>query len=156
MPKVNKKEKDLKVKHKFLSDSPLTAEQEQYVKFGHNEIAEILKDIVLSCPLLFTVGLFGKWGSGKTTILNLLEEKIKVDKTEKVGVVVFDVWKHEKDALRRTFLKESKKQLEEYLPDDFELDDSLETRIVKKVEYKSWKTKVIDRLLQFLILEYPL
>ena len=130
-----------KVKIKLFSDRPLTADKEQEVRFGHLDIVANLQNILLNCPVPFTIGLFGKWGSGKTTILNVLEGKLK---RQKIAVVNFDVWKHEGDALRRTFLKESTQQLKEYLPKDFELNERLEIPIRKTVENKiQWNKKFV-------------
>ncbi len=102
---------DLLTKVKFLSDKPLAADYEQNDRFGHSGIAENLKQIILICPVPFTIGLFGKWGTGKTSILNILKDKLAA--VHKVPVVTFDVWKHKGDALRRTFLKELVKELKE-------------------------------------------
>jgi len=86
----------------FLSDQPLKFDELSQVKFGHEGIAETVKNIVLACPTPFTIGLFGKWGTGKSTITNLLHEKLK---QKGIVVVSFDVWKYEEDSLRRTFLQ---------------------------------------------------
>ena len=125
---------------KFLSDRPLAAEEEQADRFGHSGIAENLKQIVLVCPVPFTIGLFGKWGTGKTSILNILKAKLATD--NKVPVVIFDVWKHEGDALRRTFLKEIVEQLQhQNLLKKFELSE----RVAKSISIKKTVEK-IDRL----------
>lgn len=136
----NKKNTDTeRVRIKLFSDRPLTADKEREVRFGHLDIAANLQNILLNCPVPFTIGLFGKWGSGKTTILNVLKDKLK---REKIAVVDFDVWKHEGDALRRTFLKESIQQLKEHLAEDFELNERLEVPIRKTLENKiKWDTK---------------
>jgi len=112
-------------KIKFLSDQPLRADEIRQVKFGHEGIAETVKNIVLACPTPFTIGLFGKWGVGKTTIINIIKKRLQ---NEKIPAVIFDVWKHEGDSLRRTFLKEITKQLNEQkqLPGDFKLNDRLD------------------------------
>lgn len=94
----------------FLSDQPIETNEISQTKFGHEGIAETIKNIIISCPTRFTIGLFGKCGTGKTTIINRLKNKLQ---NEKIAVVEFDVWKHEDDALRRTFLKEIVKQLKE-------------------------------------------
>lgn len=119
------------VQAKFLSDKPLTADFEQNDRFGHSGIAENLNQIVLTCPAPFTIGLFGKWGTGKTTVLNILKDRLR---TQKVPVVIFDVWKHEGDALRRTFLKELVKQLKtQGLLKDFKLSEQVDSSIgIKK------------------------
>lgn len=113
----------------FLSDQPLTPDKEREIRFGHLGIAENLSRIILACPTPFTIGLFGKWGTGKTTILNVIREKLH---SYKIPVINFDVWKHEGDSLRRTFLKEAIKQLtqQKYLL-DFELSERLDTHILR-------------------------
>ncbi len=121
---------------KFLAEKALqTAEELSHSKFGHEEIADTLVKIVKECPAPFTVGLFAKWGSGKSTVANSL--KIKLPK-QNIPVVIFDVWKHEGDALRRTFLKESLRQLREsgshLFDQDFELDERLQQSISRSAE----------------------
>ena len=139
MPKNNKNAGMEKAKMKFFSDRPLTADKKREVRFGHLDIVANLQNILMNCPVPFTIGLFGKWGSGKTTIINVLEDKLK---RERIAVVDFDVWKHEGDALRRTFLKESTQQLKEYLPKNFKLNERLKIPIRKTVENKiQWNKK---------------
>ncbi len=119
---------------RLLSDQPLKSEVSfESAKFGHKEIAETLTAIVSNCPTPFTIGLFGRWGSGKSTISNMLK-KAMVER--KFGFVLFDVWKHESDALRRTFLKESVNQLKKQnsLGDDFNLKDRLESKVTRRIE----------------------
>lgn len=90
---------------KFLPENPIISEN---LKFGHGEIANTLERIVTVCHAPFTIGLYGKWGSGKSTITENLKVALK---KRCVPLVIFDVWKHEGDALRRTFLKELDSQL---------------------------------------------
>jgi hypothetical protein len=126
-------------KFKFLSDSPLTAETKQNDRFGHLGIAENLKQIVSTCPLPFTIGLFGRWGTGKTSILNILKGQLTKEKN--IPVVIFDVWKHEGDALRRTFLREIVSQLKgQGLCDDFKLTERVDASI--GIEKKSQKLNI--------------
>jgi dephospho-CoA kinase len=81
----------------YLVDKPL--DKTSKLAFGHLETALTLKEIVELCPCPYTIGVFGGWGSGKSTIAKFLQKKLDFP------VVIFDVWKHEKDSLRRTFLK---------------------------------------------------
>lgn len=109
----------------FLQEQP--AEKE--LRFGHVELLQTIKSIVLKCSSPFTIGLFGRWGSGKSSIVESLRKELK---NEKVPTILFDVWKHEGDALRRTFLKEVVQQLKskeygnDYFPTDFNLPPSIE------------------------------
>ncbi|MBE9501314.1 MAG: hypothetical protein IMY87_02665, partial [Chloroflexi bacterium] len=117
---------------KFLSDQPLGADREQEMRFGHPSIVKTLKKVVLTCPTPFTIGLFGKWGTGKTTILDALKNKFHA--TE-IAVVRIDAWKHEGDALRRTFLQDTINQLQEkedekqYLSTSVKLSENLRVPI---------------------------
>ncbi len=77
--------------------------------FGHKEIAGTLSRIIRNCPTPFTIGLFGKWGTGKTNIINLLRSKLS--ETDYINIIVFDVWKYEHDSLRRQFLIECDEHL---------------------------------------------
>lgn len=122
-------------KIKFLSDLPLAADREQDVRFGHLGIANNLRDIILQSPLPFTIGLFGRWGSGKTTIINVLKKKLEENK---VAVLKFDVWKHERDSLRRALLEEMVKQSRKskYLKKGFSLNARLKTPIQKTISGK--------------------
>jgi len=116
----------------FLSDQPLDADREQEMRFGHPSLVENLKNMVLICPTPFTIGLFGKWGTGKTTILDALKRRFHA--TE-IAVVKIDAWKHEGDALRRTFLQDTVNQLQErqgdkqYLGTSFKLSENLRVPI---------------------------
>jgi hypothetical protein len=87
----------------YITENPISGDEKNPLDFGHDAIVTTLKDIVKKSPESFTIGLYGDWGSGKSTIsLSLKDELIK----EKIPLILFDVWKHEGDALRRTFLKE--------------------------------------------------
>lgn len=63
---------------------------------SYEPYAELLHDIALServNPL--TIGLFGNWGSGKSTVLTLIEEKIKREENPKVVSVFVNAWMFE-------------------------------------------------------------
>ena len=121
-------------KFNLLSDQPLKTEKDfESAKFGHKEISETLTSLIISCPTPFTIGLFGRWGAGKSTISYMLKEAMSENK---FGFVLFDVWKHESDALRRTFLKESVNQLKEQknIQEEFNLEERIDSKITRKVE----------------------
>jgi hypothetical protein len=116
----------------LLSDQPLSGDNEQDIRFGHDSMADSLAKIILQCPIPFTVGLFGRWGSGKTTIINILQKKTK---GKELALIKFDVWKHERDSLRRTFLEDLAKQARNlaFLKSDFKLSPRLKNPIEKTV-----------------------
>ncbi len=92
----------------FLSDEAIREIKDDRLK--HSSIAEALKNIILGCPLPFTVGIFGKWGTGKSTIAYFLKSKLN-EKKGKIAIIDFDVWKYEGDSLRKQFLLTLEKQL---------------------------------------------
>lgn len=93
----------------FLKDEPVKKSKD--LKFGHSDTVSALEDIVRNnhnvTPI--TIGLFGGWGGGKSSLIESLKSRLKKD----IPVVIFDVWKHEKDSLRRTFLNVFYDQLSE-------------------------------------------
>jgi hypothetical protein len=63
-------------------------------RFGRAKFAEALAEAVVKVPnsYPFTVGLYGSWGSGKTSIINLVIEYIGSQYPEDVVVVKFNPW----------------------------------------------------------------
>ena len=76
---------------------------------GFNVHAELIKDIVIDKKMLpISIGLFGDWGSGKSSIMKMLENKLKLE--EKVVTITFNGWVFEgyddaKSALIESILK---------------------------------------------------
>ena len=84
---------------RLISDLP--AEEDA---FGpHDRLATAIADLIRSEDGGRTIALEGDWGSGKSTVVNLLKQKLDPD--PHVTVSVFDAWAHEGDPLRRTFLE---------------------------------------------------
>src|SRR5258707_15219573 len=97
------------IKYQLLEDNPLSYKEEnKELKFGHELIVATLIDLIKSIKTPFCIGLYGKWGTGKTTIIYHLKGELKkID----IDVVYFDAWKYEDDSLRREFLLETSKAL---------------------------------------------
>lgn len=103
-----------------------------------------------------TIGLFGGWGTGKSSIVeNLRNELLQT----KVPVIIFDVWKHDGDALRRTFLHVLDQQLstdpygKSYVKETCKLDTrvfSAKTISTEKVIFKG--KKLVYHLASLLII----
>jgi len=69
----------------------------------HEKIADTLKRIIKKEPKGLTIGLEGGWGSGKSSIVKMLRDRINNDND--IKYFYFDAWAHEGDPLRRIFLE---------------------------------------------------
>ena len=62
----------------FYEDSPIKTKTED--KYGRNRLVENIAKVIESKTKAkhssFTIGLYGAWGEGKTSVLNLLKEKL--------------------------------------------------------------------------------
>lgn len=131
-------------KFKFLDDS--CASEDLTEDKTHQRIADQLHDLIVSGhPDGMTLGLEGDWGSGKSTVIELLRQKLEsgkkpeklfarlfrwIRKQEKESRTVFfyiDAWEHEGDPLRRAFLEA--------------LIDKIETAHAEKQHVLSRKTR---------------
>jgi hypothetical protein len=88
----------------FLRDAPDLGED----AFGHGDYSDTLFSIVQDDEPPRTIGLFGPWGVGKSTIIGGLKERLAPTAT---AFVYFDAWRYEDDSLRRQFLLETAGQL---------------------------------------------
>lgn len=80
------------------------AQEDSYKNCTHQKIADTLHDIIESDNNAITIGLEGEWGTGKSTVINLLENKFDSKKNNKTLFFKFDAWCHDGDPLRITFL----------------------------------------------------
>lgn len=98
---------------------------------------ETLAECVMNAPenKSFNIGLFGEWGSGKSSIIKtfdrLLTERFK-DKGKIVKVITYDAWKYSNDSFRRMFLLHMQQELgfeREELMNKFYLNSSEDAHI---------------------------
>jgi KAP family P-loop domain len=75
---------------KILLDTP-SAEP----ALGFDRTAEALAQLIRMSQPRFAIGVFGNWGSGKTTLMEAIKSYIKVDDT--VVAVEFNAWRFERE-----------------------------------------------------------
>jgi hypothetical protein len=71
----------------LIADNPETQD-----RLGFAPMAEILVNVIKATQPPFTIGVFGEWGSGKTTLMNLVRNGLKAEGTKTVW---FNAWKYD-------------------------------------------------------------
>jgi uncharacterized protein YjbI with pentapeptide repeats len=61
------------------------------------EHAERLSKIIVGSKPQFTVGIFGGWGTGKTTMMQMINDVIKNSYSDTVTTIWFDSWRYERE-----------------------------------------------------------
>ncbi|HXS18512.1 MAG TPA: P-loop NTPase fold protein, partial [Polyangiaceae bacterium] len=85
---------------RLLKDEPVKED-----KFGsHQRVAQAIAELLKSEEGGRAIGIEGAWGSGKSTVVNLVSQHLNPD--GRFEMFVFDAWAHEGDPLRRSFLEE--------------------------------------------------
>lgn len=76
--------------------------------------ADQLEDTIKSVPSeqAYTIGLYGTWGCGKSTIIRTAKEKLEEDKNSRIKMIVYDAWKYSGDSFRRMFLLHLQNELQ--------------------------------------------
>ncbi|MBP9669811.1 hypothetical protein KBD75_00205 [Candidatus Woesebacteria bacterium] len=87
-----------KLSLKFLIDTPVLLDGNGFFEFYSKSFVPAIVNIFRSDQGVKTIGLYGGWGTGKSTLV----EQLKGDK--EFWIPVFDVWKYQGDSLRRAFL----------------------------------------------------
>src|SRR3972149_4058742 len=74
----------------FHPDRPIENTSED--RLGRTGLARMIAGQIMSTPANdgFVIGLLGAWGSGKTSILNLVKKEI--EESDKAGVIPFNPW----------------------------------------------------------------
>lgn len=89
----------------FARDEPVPLSADA---FGHRDYTETLVSIITDERPPPTVGVFGPWGVGKSTIIGGIQDRLAGGET---AFVYFDAWRYEGDSLRRQFLLDAANQL---------------------------------------------
>lgn len=69
---------DIETKHDYLN---------------YLELAEVVSEILLNPNMRpVSVGVFGTWGTGKSSLLNLIEDQLRKEANDEVIIIRFDAW----------------------------------------------------------------
>lgn len=92
----------------FLTDTEIKTSDDDF--FRHEDIANNMHRILLNNKPPYNIAVIGKWGLGKSSLINML--KRKVENNSEYTVVEINAWKYEKEALAKVFLRQVVQQLD--------------------------------------------
>ncbi|MBO6288727.1 MAG: hypothetical protein J6N45_00180 [Alphaproteobacteria bacterium] len=102
---------------KFIEDKELNLNEKENDLLNGKSYVETLKNIIKNAPRTgtFTIGLFGEWGSGKSSIIKTVKDEITKNNKEygSIRFVIYDAWKYVQDSFRRMFLLNLQKELKQ-------------------------------------------
>lgn len=74
--------------------------------FGtHDRVAKAVASVIQTHDDLKVIGLVGRWGSGKSTVVHLIQKWLDKDTDKKTHFFIYDAWRHQSDPPRRSFLE---------------------------------------------------
>ncbi len=119
----------------FLEDQPNQGESSFEI---HDAIAgELANEITHDSPS--NIAIVGDWGSGKSTVLNLIELKLG----KAFSFFTFDAWAHSGDALRKNFLYALARKLKEAPNADIETIEKVEKSLSNKTTERTLKEEAL-------------
>lgn len=86
----------------FIKDESLQNSDEDF--FRHQDLATNLRSMIDNTEAPFNIAIIGKWGLGKSSLINMVLEPMRKD-PEHYVVQEINAWKYQKDELCRIFLK---------------------------------------------------
>ncbi|PEE29415.1 KAP family P-loop NTPase fold protein [Bacillus toyonensis] len=93
----------------FLKDTALNNKEDD--AFHHHDYVKNIKKLIDEHNPPFNIALIGKWGVGKSSIINLLKRELHNKSEYKIHEI--NAWKYENDSLKKAFLKNLWKTLNE-------------------------------------------
>ncbi|GHV74166.1 hypothetical protein AGMMS49940_14680 [Spirochaetia bacterium] len=103
---------------KFILDKEINLKEQDFLKteIYSKNLTELIKNTEKN--RVFTIGLFGNWGTGKSSIIETSQKDFD---QEKEKFIIYDAWQYCNDSFRRMFLRK--------LRDDLKFE---ETDLMKK------------------------
>nr|WP_315157349.1 P-loop NTPase fold protein [uncultured Flavobacterium sp.] len=92
--KIYSKENSQKEEFGFITDRPIEDDNEDKLQYTNYANAIATKIVKTKAEKSFAIGVNGKWGTGKTSFLNLIKKKIKKENVE-IILIDFCAWNTE-------------------------------------------------------------
>jgi len=77
---------------KILIDEPTLSPSEEFL-----QMAETISGIIINSDPKFTLGIYGEWGTGKSTLMKCIQSELKNEKEGKILPVWFNAWRFERE-----------------------------------------------------------
>ena len=118
---------------RYIEDKEISLQEKDYL--NTSIYADSLKKIIdsLSGDKSYAVGLFGGWGTGKSSIINTVKELYKCEKNRNIAFVTYDAWQYVNDSFRRMFLLKMQQELKY---DQTDLMKKFYVNESQKIDYK--------------------
>lgn len=76
----------------FHNDEPVGQDS-----LGRSKYAKALSEVAMNCETPMVVGLFGGWGTGKSSLMMQIKSQIKLNYSDSARMVWFNSWLHQFD-----------------------------------------------------------
>lgn len=96
-------------KQYYLQDRELENVDQDF--FQHKDLAANVRRILRETPPPYNIAIIGKWGLGKSSLINLATKEAKHN-SEDYRCVRINAWKYEKEALSKVFLRQVMENLD--------------------------------------------
>ncbi|MAD43150.1 MAG: hypothetical protein CL623_12270 [Arcobacter sp.] len=123
---------------KFITDEEINLNLEDSLQT--KKYVKTLKDVIESSESKYTIGLFGEWGTGKSSIVKTAQEELEKEKPNDIKFIVYDAWKYSGDSFRRMFIRTLSEKLGFNLKNEI---DNFYYDKVEEVEKKKFDDKTL-------------
>jgi|GEM_PF-6919123 KAP family P-loop domain. len=115
----------------MIDDEPVNLNEIDLL--GNIKYSEQLKESILNSSKnkSITIGLFGEWGSGKSSIVETARIDLESSYSD-IKFITYDAWKYTNDGFRRTFLMQVRNVLKSKAISKQELQNRLYSGVSKK------------------------
>ena len=138
----------------FIEDKELNLKEKNNDLLNGKSYAETLKQIIQKAPEkgTFGIGVFGEWGSGKSSIIKTVKDDLTRDPKHngKIKFVIYDAWKYVNDSFRRMFLLNLQEKLglgRTDLMEKFYCNKTIDQKIELKFSEKHFNIVLVIALL---------
>ena len=102
------------MKRQFIPDREIVLSKDTDL-LNTSTYADNLTNLIQQAPKeqVFTIGLFGSWGSGKSSIIETSKKSLTCSEDVKVKFITYDAWKYANDSFRRMFLLRIQQELKQ-------------------------------------------